>query len=466
MKKILTPPAILLLLFALSCTDPVRELKPTNTTQIELSEAQQHFALELTNSKATQTLAYKKGFDRRTLIKSAVWSKAYHQTLSFGDALIVPTSFEQELFYQPNQNVSLPISALTYLMFYKGHKNKVHLEVITAVPSFDAADSASGQLFKGMVLAEIWNGDFVKGYVYKEGKTYSVDQLEGEPQQNAMMAFTMCAPWYSCVSSGGADTDTECHYSGEDCVNVYVDEGNGGGDGGIGANPTLPVNDGPMPGGGGAPTGKDYGDVAKNTNLVVNAPSPDEIISDINQYLICFNLNLEAKITIYVEQPTRNSRDTWSGSPLDPEVGHTFVSIQQGEITRMFGYYPIGGVNPCAKTPSATSGLYDDGGHAYDVKIEIKASASQLANVITVVKKRNPTYNLDSYNCTDFGMAVSKAAGYVLPDTSGSWTCGGGSNPGDLGEDIRNLSSNQNVTVTKYSGVSPQNTGSCITGNK
>lgn len=61
----------------------------------------------------------------------------------------------------------------------------------------------------------------------------------------------------------------------------------------------------------------------------------------------------------------------------------------------------------------------------------------------------------------DDRLYFSGTAGFVLPDTRGSWTCGGGSNPGDLGEDIRNLSSPQNIIITKTAGTAPSNSGTC-----
>lgn len=118
------------------------------------------------------------------------------------------------------------------------------------------------------------------------------------------------------------------------------------------------------------------------------------------------------------------------------------------------------GVNPYT-SPSDASILVDDSGHAYDVKIEITVNHTQLTNIINLASQYNSTYNLNSYNCTDFGMSISNAAGFALPGTQGTWPGGGGSNPGDLGQDIRSLTSTQNAIITKTPGTALSTLGIC-----
>lgn len=174
----------------------------------------------------------------------------------------------------------------------------------------------------------------------------------------------------------------------------------------------------------------------------------------------CFDLSKKAKITLYVEQPKPNSRDTWTGSKLNPNVGHTFVSITQGGITRNIGFYPNGRIYPTLK-PSANSVLRNDSEHIYHVSVSTNITSSQLSSVVNNISNFNSTYNLDSYNCTDFGIEIANSVGMNIPDTRGTWDGGGGSNPGDLGQDIRNLTSNSNRTVNTTAGRAPKNNGKC-----
>jgi len=58
-------------------------------------------------------------------------------------------------------------------------------------------------------------------------------------------------------------------------------------------------------------------------------------------------------------------------------------------------------------------------------------------------------------------LAVFAHAGSTLPDNSGSWLGGSGSNPGNLGQDIRALTSSTNFIVNTTSGTAPSNSGTC-----
>ena len=86
-----------------------------------------------------------------------------------------------------------------------------------------------------------------------------------------------------------------------------------------------------------------------------------------------------------------------------------------------------------------------------------------MASVLSVAKSyEQQNYHLSNYNCTDFGMSISSAAGVTLPDTRGSWPGGGGSNPRNLGQDIRNMSnSSSKYSVSTSKGNAPSNKNNC-----
>lgn len=210
----------------------------------------------------------------------------------------------------------------------------------------------------------------------------------------------------------------------------------------------------PHEGGGGNNGG---GDVS-NTPLIIFA-DPSVIISNINDYLKCFDLSKGAVFTIYTDQPTPNSTATWSGSPRDPDVGHTFIALQQGTIRRVFGFYPKTAVNPYSPIDKQAFG--NNEGYSFDVSINIPISSSQLLNIIGYTNSVPPNYDLNNYNCTDFGIQVANLAGLSLPDSYGSWLYGGGSNPGTLGQNIRNMTlpsiANRQTTTTNAAN----NFGNC-----
>lgn len=188
---------------------------------------------------------------------------------------------------------------------------------------------------------------------------------------------------------------------------------------------------------------------------------PSTVISNLNDYLKCFNLSLGATFTIYVDQPTANSSDSWSGSPNDPDVGHTFIAIQQGDIRRVFGYYPRTNVNPVT-SPSDPSAFGNDQGHVFDVAVRIPINASQLQTIIkNSINASTSTYNLNTFNCTDFAIKMGNFAGLNLPNSYGTWPGGGGSNPGQLGQNIRAMALPPDAYKQITSTNSAPNSGQC-----
>ncbi len=178
--------------------------------------------------------------------------------------------------------------------------------------------------------------------------------------------------------------------------------------------------------------------------------------TDIVDMLECFDLNQAATLTIYVEQPLSGS----SVTSYNRDVGHTFISIKQGFNTAVFGFYPQGDwVNPFA--PEDPSELINNEEHGYDVSITTSISPDQLTDIIDYSINYPTVYNLNTYNCTDFGIEIGNIGGLALPNADGTWIGGGGSNPGVLGEVIRDLPSSSNYSTNTTGGKAPKNHKDC-----
>ncbi len=243
----------------------------------------------------------------------------------------------------------------------------------------------------------------------------------------------------------------------ENVTIVCFGGGSGGGDGGGGTGG----------GGGGGSTGggdgttqcRGCGYVALDPNVILLTP-PDHTIQNLPEHLKCFSRSQGATFSIYATQPKPDTRATWSGTITDPNVGHTFISITQGGITRVLGFYPAGGITPYS--PSGPSVLADDSDHDYSVRIDIPLNGAQLTNVLNYILAYPGTYNLNSYNCTNFGVGAAGAAGLSLPTTRGTWAPGsGGLNPGDLGQDMRTMSLPAGASRDVQSGQADSNNGGC-----
>jgi len=262
---------------------------------------------------------------------------------------------------------------------------------------------------------------------------------------------------YSWSESGGCDT-------------YFIDDGGGGG--GYGG---ISGGDVGSAGGGGAPSNP----APKMTpsNLIVY--SPEDPITNIQQYVQCFTssgaIDHSYTVQICVDQPTSGSRTPWGITPGGPtgssaagnvvNVGHTFLILSENNagniITRNVGFYPSSAVSPLS--PSAQGVLNNDAGHQYDISLTITVNNIQFFDILNYVSLGNNSgfdYNLNSNNCTTFAINALASSGIILPTTKGSWPLGSGDDPGDLGEDIRNMPLSSNMTRNTVDNSHP-NVGSC-----
>lgn len=185
---------------------------------------------------------------------------------------------------------------------------------------------------------------------------------------------------------------------------------------------------------------------------------PPKVISNVKEYLKCFDLSKSAELIIYVDQPNPNSSDAYT---LTGDVGHTFIAIQQGAIRRVLGYWPSTSVNP-AISPTDKMAFGNDENHFFDVSISNVVTSSQLVNIIDYCINKTPNvYNLNTYNCTDFGIAVAKLGGINFASSYGTWPNGGGNNPGQLGQNIRGMSVPVNGIKQTAGTNSASNKGTC-----
>jgi len=254
-----------------------------------------------------------------------------------------------------------------------------------------------------------------------------------------------CLDWYSGETGKYITTTGDCSYGG------------GGGD----VPPAYTGGGGPAGGGSPGPSGYGGGGGGGSSNTSITATTvlvvpPDIPVTDIKQYLKCFNTNQPATLTVYTRQPTPGTSDTWS---INGGVGHAFVSISQNGITRVFGFYPTSKTAIISDSP----GVFGDNSQTtYTVSISKQIFGGDLYSLLQYTyAKANASYKLPLYNCTDFAIGAAAAAGLNLPDTWGQWGgISGGSNPGNLGQDISTMPLPAGAQ-RGGSGISPANTGGC-----
>lgn len=167
-------------------------------------------------------------------------------------------------------------------------------------------------------------------------------------------------------------------------------------------------------------------------------------------------------VAIYVDQPKPGTREKWvfedNGTKLS--AGHTFIRLTKNnsdgtKVEYIVGYYPINGdVNALTDDVTDTGGFRNNNMSDFDVSITYNVTALQFYDAIDYLTGfATSTYNLETQNCSDVGIGCAAAMDKILPDTYGSWGPGGGTNPADLGEDIRAMPNSPAYTINRAGGT-------------
>ena len=265
---------------------------------------------------------------------------------------------------------------------------------------------------------------------------------------------TTCYSWVSCIGDGeGNCVSNVTHHS--DCITsvVWTPDWSYEESWGFSAEQDLSGDGGSGGGYSSEPCGGEVVDEGMEAFVV---PPPDKPITNINEYVDCFTISKRAKITFYADQPVMGSSLQFS---VKEKAGHAFITIQQDingtTIMRSLGFYSRSRVDPFFST-SGISQLGDNSNESYDVKLTVEISGIQLASILGIIKGYNPIYDLEKYNCTNFVLDISDAAGLHINRTIGKWGIGSGLNPGDFGEDLKRISG-----AVIQGGKAPSNLGDC-----
>lgn len=187
--------------------------------------------------------------------------------------------------------------------------------------------------------------------------------------------------------------------------------------------------------------------------VIVEAADPEKIITNMDEYINCFNTSQNASLTIYVNEPIDGTNYLIGRD----RVGHTFVSIEQGNNIASFGFYPD---SPLSSLFQGTQGVMEDNSNTdYDVSLTINnISPNNLQKIINLAKSYAISdYHLAQRNCTDMGIALGNLAGLPIPECDANPIWFFGSSPGELGKYMRNLTLTNGVTRNSNGGDSPSN---------
>jgi len=326
-----------------------------------------------------------------------------------------------------------------------------HTELVSYFPDSNYFYGQSS--FSGIVLVRDWQDHFIREYKLESKggiKKMAPHSLSGRSVTEAsnLMMIQLC--YYSAgynESEGYEayywDIDLGCevydleeggHATGYDEAGQYSDSGEGSG-----GNTTDPP-------------------VIPNLTIV----GGNNIIGDIRDYTKCFDniagYGQHYSVSLCVAQPVPGTREPWGFTRTMPggsadlvSAGHTFLILSQwdmaGRITRNVGFYPKTGASPIS--PLDQGQLNNDEVHGYNISLTIEMDNSKFFAMLDYISHGNDpgfNYDLNSNNCSSFAIRALRSAGINLPFTTGTWPNGGGFNPGDLGEDIRNMTLQAGMT--------------------
>jgi len=147
-------------------------------------------------------------------------------------------------------------------------------------------------------------------------------------------------------------------------------------------------------------------------------------------------------LLLHVKQPVAGERKAFTGINT---VGHMFITLikfnaDSGYVSRTFGFYPDKDylLSATPLLPVSSSMFKDDTGHEWDEMLARFITRRKFNRILRMVKRYSRSkYNLNKNNCTDFGLVVAGIAGIRISETRGSWPLGGGNNPANAGQSVR-----------------------------
>lgn len=407
---------------------------------------------------------------RKLLERRPLWDKASIMNLSSGFAVVIPVHYNKPFIIKSNVggNKFYNINDLTKLLIYQDKDQHYHAELITSIPDSNYK-SLVNEAFNGLLLVEDWYGNSIDKYKYERNGIIKrfrniptaillseATQLSTVPKPDNLRQngfITVCYE-ISGYNYSVNDPNNGYHWTEPVGCETYfanIDSGYTGNNAYINASNY-----------GSIPTG-DYGSSQNYPADAILVFAGNNIIGNIKDYNKCFT-NVAGNANTYevklcVAQPVPGTREAWAASGLNGSsadgnpvfVGHTFLIFTEKTptqtISRNVGFYPESSVYPYS--PSVQGLLNNDEIHDYNISLAITMTSSEFTTILDFISQGNNSgynYNLNSNNCTTFALNALASAGINIQRTAGTWLNGGGLNPGDLGEDIRNMSPPSHIT--------------------
>ncbi len=170
-------------------------------------------------------------------------------------------------------------------------------------------------------------------------------------------------------------------------------------------------------GGGGSSTGTttppDHTDKTMNIEVESNDDSPIKVAD----YTKCFSTvpdaNATYQITLYADIPVNGDPGQLFNYSTG-EVGHTFVQLRKSSgstsVQQNIGFYPVTGWKSLSSY-NVDSKMVDNAGHEFNSSLTASVSSTEFQAALNEVQTiSGKDYNIETWNCTDFALAVFNAS--------------------------------------------------------
>jgi len=414
----------------------------TPADSLTLAQVQTWYSNPPTTNTTLQTQSTRQTFSLKKL--SFDWSKAGNIRDTKRNWWMV------SLPGQPTfQNVKQGYRKLAFVRDSTGALEAHILEIIPDIAYLHRHHGAHTQTFTGQVFVYNEHYQLLYGWILHDGK--KVGLIKAQPKAttaattgtNPKIKTDMVAISASCdwIDANYIDSEGEVNiYAYQLCDYTIYDDGfypdGGGGGGGVPSGDPLGGGGG---GGGEESTAPPAAELPGNGNPAINPKA----------FINCFGSlpddGAKETITVYVQEPQ-------PGLPFNigvNSVGHTAISLTKASggqtITQTVGFYPGNSLAAASGTPAK---VVDNSQTPYTVSITYNVLPFEFNAIASYIANPPATYNLYTFNCTNFVYNACQQGNITLPDpTANLGLFVTGMSPAALGASIRNVAPDMNVNT-------------------
>ncbi|WP_087094014.1 hypothetical protein [Elizabethkingia anophelis] len=245
------------------------------------------------------------------------------------------------------------------------------------------------EFFRSLILKDTSLQTYNNGIEKGLRKVAGIDKMAVMEYQCTYKTVSIGCPNGQTDCTPMSKTVSECSWTetgGPDYMSIPDPLSNGGGGGG----------------GGGAGGSLSYELFPESLNFI----KPKYFITDIKKYLSCLNPSMPANLKVFAESIKISTNEV--------NVGHSFISISQGNNVVTFGFYPNNPDGKHSKSAYSDGIMGDNTGSVYDVYKDYgQISPDKLQRIINLAINYGDdlNYNLVNNNCSNFASDAMTIAG-------------------------------------------------------